>query len=295
MEVRQLQYFLMLCHELHFSEAANKLGISQPTLSQQIRVLEDEIGMPLFDRIGKKTVKTEAGAILEHYASHALQQLENAKHAISDLTQRHTGHLRIAVLPSDLDYRLTSLLIDFHKQFPLTKVQIIPSIQIVDQVLDNEVDIGVGLAIKPDSRLHRIPIYTETYRLYIHEGHPLADRDMLLPQELSSIPLVMYPRGFYGRELIENWCKEKNTSIDTIMETGSTASLFQLVKEGIGGSIQPSRLISHFQSLGVRSIPIKGSPVRDLEIYYRSDKYISMAAKVFMKKVEEFFENEAPE
>lgn len=134
MEFRQLQYFLMLCNELHFSEAAYKLGISQPTLSQQIRVLEDEVGVPLFDRIEKKTVKTEAGAILEHHALQIVQHLENARTAIADLTHMHAGHLRVAVLPSDLDYRLTSLLIDFHKQFPQTKVQVFPSIDIMNPI-----------------------------------------------------------------------------------------------------------------------------------------------------------------
>ncbi|MGV2644768.1 LysR family transcriptional regulator, partial [Clostridium perfringens] len=122
---------------LHFSEAAHKLGISQPTLSQQIRVLEDEVGVPLFDRMGKKTVQTEAGAILEHYARQMIQQMENAKRAIADLTHLNTGRLRVAVLPSDLDYRLTSLLVEFHKEFPNTQVQIIPSIDIVNQVLNN--------------------------------------------------------------------------------------------------------------------------------------------------------------
>ena len=118
MELRQLNYFLVLCKELHFSEAAFKLGISQPTLSQQIRVLEDEVGVPLFDRIGKKTVKTEAGNILERYTLEIFRLLDSAEEAIFDLTNLHAGNIRLAVLPSDLDYRLTPLLVDFHKDFP---------------------------------------------------------------------------------------------------------------------------------------------------------------------------------
>ncbi len=289
MEIRQLQYFLMLCNELHFTEAAYKLGISQPTLSQQIRVLEDELGVPLFDRIGKKTVKTEAGNLLEHYALQIVQLLENAKNSIEDLTNLNTGHLRVAVLPSDLDYRLTSLLIDFHKEFPNTKVQMIPSIDILNKVLENEVDIGVGLAIQPDSRLNRIPFYTETYSLYVNKEHDLAEKEIILPENLVNVPLVMYPKGFYGRDLIDTWCKNQEISIDTLMETGSATSLFQLVKEGIGATIQPSQLIESFQSLGIRAISIKHSPTRKLEMFYRNDKYLSQSAKAFLKRMDAFF------
>ena len=210
MEIRQLRYFLMLCKELHFSEAANKLGISQPTLSQQIRVIEDELGVPLFDRIGKKTVKTEAGELLQSYALQIVQQLENAKNAIADLATLNSGHLRVAVLPSDLDYRLTSLLIDFHKDLPNTKVQVIPSIDILNKVLNNEVDIGVGLAIQADPRLNHSPFFTETYSLYVNEEHHLAMQDIILPEDLTKIPLVMYPKCFYGRDLIDDWCQEQS-------------------------------------------------------------------------------------
>ncbi|OAB38824.1 LysR family transcriptional regulator [Paenibacillus macquariensis subsp. defensor] len=289
MEIRQLQYFLVLCSELHFSEAAVKLGISQPTLSQQIRVLEDELGVPLFDRIGKKTFQTEAGKLLEHHAIQVIQQLDNAKHAIADLTNLNKGHLRVAVLPSDLDYRLTSLLIDFHKAFPHTKVQVIPSMDIVNNVLDNEVDIGVGLEIQPHHRLDRIPFYTESYSLYVHEDHDLAGRDIVISEDLVHLPLVMYPKGFYGRDLIDIWCNNQGISIDTRMETGSVASLFQLVKEGIGATIQPSQLIESFQSLGIRAIPIRQSPTRKLEMFYRNDKYLSQAAKAFLQRMELFF------
>ncbi|HEY2494449.1 MAG TPA: LysR substrate-binding domain-containing protein [Paenibacillus sp.] len=289
MEIRQLQYFLVLCNELHFSEAAYKLGISQPTLSQQIRVLEDELGVPLFDRIGKKTFKTEAGNLLEHHAIQVIQQLENAKNAISDLTNLNKGHLRVAVLPSDLDYRLTSLLVDFHKEFPNTKVQVIPSIDILNKVLDNEVDIGVGLEIQSDHRLNRIPCYTETYSLYVNKEHALAEEDMIVPENLINIPIVMYPKGFYGRDLIDTWCTNQQISIDPIMETGSVTSLLQLVKEGIGATIQPSQLIDSFQSLDIRAISIKHSPTRKLEMFYRNDKYLSQSAQAFLKKMETFF------
>jgi len=289
MEIRQLHYFLMLCNELHFTEAAFKLDISQPTLSQQIRVLENELGVPLFDRLGKKTVKTEAGNLLEYYALQIVQQLENAKNAIEDLTNLNSGHLRVAVLPSDLDYRLTALLIDFHKVFSNTKVQVIPSIDILNKVLENEVDIGVGLAIQPDSRLNRIPFHTETYSLFITKEHELADKVIILPTDLVNMPLVMYPKGFSGRDLIEAWCSSQEIAIDTLMETGSATSLFQLIKAVIGATIQPRQLVESFQSHGIRAIPIKDSPTRNLEMFYRTEKYLSQSAKAFLNRMETFF------
>ncbi|MGE7837341.1 LysR substrate-binding domain-containing protein [Viridibacillus arvi] len=289
MEIRQLHYFLMLSNELHFTEAAYKLGISQPTLSQQIKVLEDELGVPLFDRLGKKIVKTEAGQLLEQYALQVVQQLENAKKSIEDLSNLKTGHLRVAVLPSDLDYRMTSVLIDFHKEFPNIKVQVIPSIDILNKVLENEVDIGVGLEIQPDSRLNRIPFHSETYSLFVHKEHESAKKNIIIPEELENLPLVMYPKGFSGRDLIDTWCENQDISIDTIMETGSVTSLFQLAKAGIGATIQPSKLIESFQSLGIRAISIKHSPTRNLEMFYRNDKYLTESAKAFMKRMETFF------
>ena len=289
MEIRQLNYFLMLCKELHFSEAAIKLGISQPTLSQQIRVLEGEIGVPLFDRIGKKTVKTEAGELLEHYALQVIQDLDNAKKAISDLIDLNKGHLRIAILPSDLDYRLTEILIDFRKEFPNTKVQVFPTIESLTKVLGNVVDIGIGLKVEANSYLERIPFYTERYSLFVNENHDLSQRKSVKPEELVDIPLVMYPQGKCGRDLIDKWCDGQGITINSVMETGSATSLFQLVQKDIGATIQPSQLIENFQSLGIRSIPIENAPTRELDIFYRNDKYLSKAAEGFMKRVIERF------
>ncbi|MFJ7724579.1 LysR family transcriptional regulator [Neobacillus sp. NPDC097160] len=284
MEFRQIQYFLMLCDELHFTEAANKLGISQPTLSQQIRVLEDELDTPLFDRIGKKTVLTEAGMLFQQYAQQIVHQMENAKLSISDLMNHHTGTLKVAVYSSDLDNRLIPLLIDFHKEYPKTKIQIIPSIDILNDVLNNEVDIGIGLAIKADHRLHITPLYTEGYHLYVSDQHEFSQKRMVSPKELSTLQMVMYPKGFIGRDIIDKWCEANHISIQTIMETGSATSLIKLVQENIGATIQPCQLIDYFRETGVTSIPIKNAPSRELGIFYRKDKYLSKAAHSFINK-----------
>ncbi|QDQ00572.1 LysR family transcriptional regulator [Lysinibacillus fusiformis] len=289
MEIRQLQYFLMLCKELHFSEAAFKIGISQPTLSQQIRVLEDELGIPLFDRMGKKIAKTEAGELLECYALQVIQQLDNAKKAIADLNDLHTGRLRIAVLPSDLDYRLTEILIDFRKEFPNTKVQVFPTIESLQRVLNNDVDIGISLKMNADSRLEQIPFYTETYSLFVNEKHDFAQKKSITPAELVNIPLVLYPQGKCGRDLIDTWCVKQGIAIDSVMETGSATSLFQLVQEDIGATIQPSQLIENFHSIGIVSIPIENAPIRELDIVYRKDRYLSKAAEAFIKMMIEKF------
>ncbi|MGN4127055.1 LysR family transcriptional regulator [Lysinibacillus sphaericus] len=289
MEIRQLQYFLMLCKELHFSEAAFKIGISQPTLSQQIRVLEDELGVPLLDRMGKKIAKTEAGELLECYALQVIQQLDNAKKAIADLNDLHTGRLRIAVLPSDLDYRLTEILIDFRKEFPNTKVQVFPTIESLPRVLNNDVDIGISLKMDADSRLRQTPFYTETYSLFVNEKHDFAQKKSITPAELANIPLVLYPQGKCGRDLIDTWCVKQGITIDSVMETGSATSLFQLVQEDIGATIQPSQLIENFHSLGIVSIPIENAPIRELDIVYRNDRYLSKAAEAFIKLMIEKF------
>ncbi|MFD4820611.1 LysR substrate-binding domain-containing protein [Peribacillus butanolivorans] len=290
LELRQIKYFLMLCDELHFTEAAYKLGISQPTLSQQIRVLEDELNTPLFDRIGKKTVLTEAGALFQQYALQMVHQMENAKLSISDLMNQHTGSLRVAVFSSDLDYRLTPLLVKFHKEYPKTKIQMLPSNNILNNVLNNEADIGIGLAIKSHDLLHKIPLYTEAYSLYVRDQHELTHKKSILPEELSTLPMVMYPKGFIGRDLIEAWCETNQVSLQTIMETGSATSLIQLVQENIGATIQPSRLIDHFRETNVTSIPINNPPTRELGIFYRKDRYISTAAHSFIKKVVELLQ-----
>lgn len=292
MELRHLHYFLTLCEELHFSEAAFKIGISQPTLSQQIRVLEGEVGVPLFDRLGKKTVQTEAGLILQRYAIKAIKELENAQTAIDDLKDAYSWTLRVAVLPSDLDYHLTELLVAFHRDFPSVHIEVIPSIDIPNKVLLNEVDIGLALVEPAHSQLTARPIFKESYCLFVSKKSHLATRKKIEISELVDIPLILYPKGFYGRDLIDRWCLTQGIRVEPIMAPGSSTAIFQLIEAGVGASIQPHKLIEAFEDKDMIAIPIEDAPQRSLAIIYRNDRYLSKAAQRFITELTDYFQKQ---
>ncbi len=290
METRQLHYFLAVCDELHFTKAAEKLGISQPTLSQQIRVLEDELSILLFDRIGKKIALTEAGALLKDYASRMIVNERNAKTAIDELRSLKRGTIRLGVLPSDLDYQLTPLFIKFHEEFPHIRLQVTASTSLREQVLDNELDIALCLQGPRDPLLVEEVLGREFYHLFVRSDHPLAERSSVELQELRQLPLVMYLRGYIGRELVEQRCRELGFELEGVrMETGSATSLLQLVKAGIGGTIQPGSLLRKSSDSGIISIPIVNNPpYRELQIIYRADRYISQAGHMFIERLKTF-------
>lgn len=289
METRHLHYFLAVCDELHFTRAAEKLGISQPTLSQQIRVLEGELDMPLFDRIGKKIALTEAGVLLKAYASRMIKDEQNAKYAIDELRSDNRGTIRLGVFPSDLDYRLTPLLIQFHMEFPNIRLQVFPSTLIQQEVLENKLDIGICLKGQPDKMLIEEDLGMEMYQLIVRKDHPYAARESIELTMLQHTPLVMYPRNFLGRELVEDCCREAGFELEPIMETGSATSILQLVKGGIGGTVQPRSLLNHLENTDFCSIPIVNNPpYRELKLIYRADRYISHATNTFIDCLRDF-------
>jgi len=291
LEIRHLHYFMAVCEELHFTKAAEKLGISQPTLSQQIRVLEDEVGMPLFDRIGKKIVLTEAGSMLLSYGTEILDTLQNVKDAIKDLQDMKSGHIRIGIMPSDLDYRITQLVIDFHEKFPKVKLKIMSSIEIVRQVLENEVDIGIGINVLPNDRLVTIPLCREQYVLTVSEEHPMANRESIDIAELKNLPVIMYPEGFFGREIVEDTVKKHGFQLNSVLETSSVTSIINLVKANIGATVQPYPLIIEMNDPTLHIIHIQDdAPSRSLSIIYRVDRYVSQATKALIEQIEVYFQ-----
>lgn len=284
LEIKQLEYFIAVCEEMHFTRAADKLGISQPTLSLQIKALESELNIPLFDRIGKRIALTEAGSILYRQAKLLLQNVQNTFTEIQELREFQGGKLSVSVLPAELDYRITPLFIDFHKRFPKVHLKIFSSVEIYRQVLDHEIDLGITVLQTPDERLVTIPLAREEHVLVVSDQHELADQQVIPFTELKGIPMVMYPRGATGRELVEEYCRRAGFQLNTVAETGSGFATFAFVRENIGASILPLPLVLSVQDPALRCIRIADTPpIREIGIIYRSDRYLGFAAREFIK------------
>lgn len=296
MELRQLEYFLSVCDELHFTRAAEKIGISQPNLSLSIKALEAEIGLPLFNRIGKKIELTSAGIILEKNTRIMLQTLKNTLTEINDLSNQNGGSLSVAVLPSELDYRLTPMFIRFMEKYPQIKLRIFNDADVTGLVLNTPVDIGIAIIQSSNSQLVVRPLSKEKYGIAVSKEHALAHESSIPLNHLKLLPIVSYPKGVWGRDYLEDWCQQHGFSLNIVVETSSNPSLFNFVKANIGVAIVASSLLEYLDNLGLRFIPIQDNPpIREMGIIYRSDKYVSHAVRAFISFAEEQLKGENPD
>ncbi|EPZ47810.1 LysR family transcriptional regulator [Alicyclobacillus acidoterrestris] len=288
MELRQLEYFLAVCDELHFTKAANKIGVSQPNLSLQIKALEEEMGVPLFDRIGKRIALTEAGSILLKYTRTVFQNVQNARHEIDELRHQPGGTLNVGALPSELDFRLTPMFVQFFQKYPNIRLKIVSEVDLAALVLSTEIDIGISVKPAFDARLVVRPLTREAYGVVVSNEHELAQRDSISLMELKHLPVVAYPRGLWGREAVEHQCQQHGFNLNVVVETTSNPSLFHFVRENIGVAVQTHSLVESIDHLNLRFIPIHDdAPVREMSIIYRADKYLSHAARAFIHFAEE--------
>ncbi|GFZ96883.1 LysR family transcriptional regulator [Paenibacillus marchantiophytorum] len=283
MELRQLEYFMTTCEELHFTRAADKLGITQPTLSHQIKALENELGVRLFDRIGKKTMITEAGMILYQQSHKAIRSLTSAREQIQELQKVERGTLSIGALPGELNELASSLLIDYHRNFPNIRIKLITNEDIVERVLQNELDFAISILPVEHDKLAVKPLYREAFFFVTTANHPLASYAQINLEELVTTPIVMFPETHRCRQLIDSTCRNAGLEIKPFIETTTIDSLFNLVRSGIGATILSKTLIEMYHYEDLLIIPIVNPKlIREVGIVYHKDKYLGQAASGFI-------------
>ncbi|MCY9665041.1 LysR substrate-binding domain-containing protein [Paenibacillus alginolyticus] len=285
MEHRLLTYFLAVCEELHFTKAAEKLGISQPTLSQQIRLLENQVGAPLFQRIGKKVYVTEAGEILHKHSRNMFHELDQAKAAIDEIQGMQRGRLRIGCSGNHL---LTETIMAFHALYPKIELSVIElaTEETKEGLLSNQLDIGVVFLPDEDEQLRCIPLYNEKLHLVISYKHPLAELKAICLAELAQLPVAMLQKKFYVRQMMDDACDQSGFEWKPALELSTLESLLQMAINNVGGAILPGSYVDSIRSSAIRSIPIIAPvPQKDVGIVYRKDMFLCKTMDTFMKQL----------
>ncbi|XEC94030.1 LysR family transcriptional regulator [Paenibacillus tarimensis] len=293
MELRQLEYFAAICKEMHFSKAAENLCTTQSNLSQQIKFLENEIGLPLFDRIGKRIALTEAGKILLEQSLLIFERIDYIQGAISELQKMEGGRLDIAILPGDGDLLFDALLVDFHRTYPKLSISVTESTDVYEQVAAGNRDLGVTtVPVKTDERIAIIPLFHEEFALAIRSDHPLAKSKAIPFQHLQQLRMVMFGPEHQITKLIQSCCQDQGISIDNPIVTSTLSTLVSLVEQGIGACILPRLLLDHLNRENISVVKLLNpTPSQDICILYRTDRFMGQAAKLFIDVLQAYIQS----
>ncbi|MFD1416618.1 LysR family transcriptional regulator [Oceanobacillus jeddahense] len=288
MELRQLEYFMIVCKEMHFTRAAEKLNLSQPTLSEQIKRLEEEVGIPLFDRIGKKIALTEAGKILLKHSQSVFFEIEQAEAAIRDLNELQRGKLAIGSLLTCVNYLLPPAIIKFKQSYPNVKLSVhgLKTDDIKNGLLENELDLGITFLPVEEKEFASVPLFTEELTLAVPSGHPIASLKEIDMEKLKNISAILLPESYFLRQLIDRYCTEMGFSLQPILEMTTLESLLRMVSEGVGVTILPEPYLDSLDHSEVVKVKlINPTPQREIGFIYRKNKFICATTQTFMGQI----------
>jgi LysR family cyn operon transcriptional activator len=234
MELRQLKYFVMSAEYLNFSEAAKHLYITQSTLSQQIKQLENELGFPLFLRNSRHIVLTEAGEEFLPFAQKTIQDAEDGVQRLCDLQNVKAGTLRVGVTYS-LSSVLTEGLLRFMRQYPNVKLEI--CYETVNRLLEllKARKLDFVLSYKPVNEMPEIDtisLFENSLSAIVSSSHPLADRKNITLMELQHLSLVLPSRELQARMMLERLMEGKDFVLTSQVELNETNILLQMVSTG---------------------------------------------------------------
>jgi LysR family cyn operon transcriptional activator len=283
MLLRHIRYFLAVAEHGNFTRAAEALHVSQPTLSQQVRQLEDTLRTQLLDRSGRTVQLTDAGAAWMKYAKLALQDLDAGARAIHDVSELSRGSLRLALAPTFTAYLMGPLIDKFHRLHPRISIDIQETTQdrIEALLANDELDLGIAFDPAFTSEVESLPIFPETFSLMVGSGHPRsARRKGLTRAELEKEPLILLNSSFATRNYIDRYCNQYGIRPRVTIEVNSINAIIEIVGRGQLATVLPSRIATEHEQL--HPVPLDPAmPTRTAALLQRKGAYRTSASRAF--------------
>jgi len=245
MEVNQLRYVCAIADTGNFSRAAERCRIAQPSLSQQVQKLEDDLGVKLFDRLGRSIRLTEAGRAFIPRARAILEQLDAARSSAADKNADLRGNVTVGVIPTVAPYLMPAYTASFAKKFPDAKLRIIEETTsvLVEGLRDLSIDVAILALPLRHKDLELFPIRTEPLFAVLKKNDPRARAKSLALKDLRGESFVMLRDGHCFRDLSLDTCTRARITPNIAFESGQFSSLLGLVAAGIGVSLVPEMAI----------------------------------------------------
>jgi DNA-binding transcriptional LysR family regulator len=295
MEMHQLTYFESVSRHLHFTRAAQELNVAQPSVSQQIRKLEHELGAPLFNRMKRHVTLTEAGKTFLPHARAVLQRLEEARLEVQELSGMRKGSLAVGAPPSVGTHLLPRALAVFSRRHPGIALSFreAGSRTLVSLLEDGELDLAVVIQPVRHPALETQALIEEELLLAVPRTHHLATNDASPRVRLAQLrqePFVLLREGAYDlRDQTLTACRRAGFEPQVALDGGEMDSMLRFVGAGIGLAILPEMVLSDVDPDDGPVVLRRLQPrlTRSLVIARRRDRYFPAAAREFTTVLEE--------
>ena len=287
MLLRHLRYLLAVAEHGGFTRAAEALHVSQPTLSQQIRQLEETLGVSLFDRTSRTVKPTDAGEAYIECARRVLVELEAGKRALHDVKDLSRGTLRLAMTPTFMAYLVGPLVRDYVARYPNIHLQIFElSMDDIEAGLaDDSLDIAIAFNQVRHADIESIPAFTETLGVMVGRDHPLYERQVALSaQEVAQLEFALLAPDFVTRTRIDEYFAQERITPKVVIEVNSVSTLLEVIRHTAIATVLPEPIAT--QDRALRKIPLLGeAPKRGAALLRRKNNYHSAASVAFMELV----------
>lgn len=228
-----------------FTAASKVLNVGQPTLTIQVKALEDRYGVELFHRVGRRVVLTQAGRELLELTRRIARLEEETR----DLLQAHkglnTGHLRIVAVGP---FHATDMIGAFKRPYPDVEISVVlgNSQQTLERVLRYEADVGVTAGVGSDDRVETVRYSTHSVVVFVNAEHPFFEREMISISDLQNRRVVLREKGSTTRTAFEAALKRAKVTIDPVLEIGSREAVWKAVERGLGiGAVADFEFVQH--------------------------------------------------
>jgi len=287
MEVHQLRYFVAVADEGSFSRAAAKVRVSQPSLSQQIRKLEAEMGQQLFDRLPRSVVLTEAGRCLIDYARQILASIGDARRCVDELKGEVAGKVAVGAIPTIAPYVLPGLVVTFQKHYPDVILEIVEDVtdSITRRIEVGELDVALASSCRPSPTLRRESVGAEPLLALVPEKHPLAKKDVVELDDLKSQRFLLLHEMHCLSQQVNHLLESRRLRPEIALAGSQLSTIANMVAASIGVSIVPQMMVKHYATPGCVSLPF-APPVPERELNFLSNplRFQSKAAAAFRRE-----------
>lgn len=281
-DIDGIKAFVTVADARSFSIAANRLHLTQPAVSKRIALLESQMSVRLFDRIGRTVNLTEAGRALEPRARDILMNIEDTQREISNLAGNIGGQLSLATSHHIGLWRLPEVLRTFSQRYPDVSLDLhfMDSEVAHDQIVQGNLELGIiTLAPKSHERLNAIPVWRDQLVFMCAADHPLADQDKVYIEQLPDYPAILPDMSTFTGRIVKSLFEERGLGLDVSMSTNYLETIKMLISVGLGWSVLPISMID--DSLRVINVP-NVTIERQLGVIHHVQRTLSNAGKAFL-------------